>query len=376
MADAPLTPEKTESTEPTSLRDLLKPSSWPSTATVKEVAGKLYDAETRPGLVANGLTKCGAEKIFDAKSIGFVASLSTVSGLLEQKAAFAEMAGPYINKAYNPEGRKELVSEAAELASTKVIQPTRDFAAPYVSPYLSKFENKRAEIVSSKRYEKAVAALQQVREHPMELASEFKSKAIDLLKYEKLMSYREYVMSPEFQADTRRLVQVELPAIASDAASRGVHTLKHSANALAETVETRRAQVTTALERGYSAVKKVELDDLRARAKSLVGELQNEVSEGVSLAREKGFSASDAIARVKKVVAAIDSLFISGILTLADEPSKPADMNGGADSSMEVAPGSPAPTGGAATGADSIDADADDRDSLLSESAINRLGPI
>uniref|UniRef100_A0A7S4F3I4 Uncharacterized protein n=1 Tax=Chrysotila carterae TaxID=13221 RepID=A0A7S4F3I4_CHRCT len=77
-----------------------------------------------------------------------------------------------------------------------------------------------------------------------------------------------------------------------------------------------------------------------------------------------------------KVVAAIDSLFISGILTLADEPSKPADMNGGADSSMEVAPGSPAPTGGAATGADSIDADADDRDSLLSESAINRLGPI
>uniref|UniRef100_A0A7S4BMA4 Uncharacterized protein n=1 Tax=Chrysotila carterae TaxID=13221 RepID=A0A7S4BMA4_CHRCT len=109
---------------------------------------------------------------------------------------------------------------------------------------------------------------------------------------------------------------------------------------------------------------------------SLVGELQNEVSEGVSLAREKGFSASDAIARVKKVVAAIDSLFISGILTLADEPSKPADMNGGADSSMEVAPGSPAPTGGAATGADSIDADADDRDSLLSESAINRLGPI
>uniref|UniRef100_A0A6S9YKD2 Uncharacterized protein n=1 Tax=Chrysotila carterae TaxID=13221 RepID=A0A6S9YKD2_CHRCT len=202
MADAPLTPEKTESTEPTSLRDLLKPSSWPSTATVKEVAGKLYDAETRPGLVANGLTKCGAEKIFDAKSIGFVASLSTVSGLLEQKAAFAEMAGPYINKAYNPEGRKELVSEAAELASTKVIQPTRDFAAPYVSPYLSKFENKRAEIVSSKRYEKAVAALQQVREHPMELASEFKSKAIDLLKYEKLMSYREYVMSPEFQVRT------------------------------------------------------------------------------------------------------------------------------------------------------------------------------
>jgi len=283
----------------------------PSTAQVKEIAAKLYDVETRPELVAQGLTVIGAQKLLDEKALAVVASLSTYAGLIENKTALQELAAPYIEKAYNKEGRKELVSEAVDLASEKVIKPTKELAAPYVAPYVAKLESKRAEIVGSKRYEKAVSALQSVREHPMEMATELRSKAIDLLKYENLASYREYVLSDAFQADTRRLIQVDLPSIASDAASRGVEKVKTGATVLASELEAKYLQISDALERSKAAVKKIELDDLRARAKMLLNELQTEVAEGVQHARSDGFSLSDAMSRMKKVFAAIDSIFIA-----------------------------------------------------------------
>ena len=60
-----------------------------------------------------------------------------------------------------------------------------------------------------------------------------RAKAIDLIKYEKLQEYRAHVMSAEFQADTIRLVKVDLPNIAK----QGADTVRAKATTLADELE-------------------------------------------------------------------------------------------------------------------------------------------
>jgi len=242
-----------------------------------------------------------------------VASMTTIAGFRENSAVLQEMAAPYIKKACDKAGRKEL----AEMASEKVIKPTKEFAIPYVA----KLKAKRADLVASKRYEQAVSALQAVREHPLETAIELRAKAIDLLQYEKFASYREYVQSEEFQADTRRLVQLELPTIALDAASRGLDKVKQGAAMLATEIEATRL---TIVQCGYGMVQKIESKDFRSRSKALLAELQSQLTDGTQHVRTEGFSLTDAMMRIKRVAAAIDSLFISPERVSSEEPLAPA----------------------------------------------------
>eukprot|EP00308_Calcidiscus_leptoporus_P022594 CAMPEP_0119357480 /NCGR_PEP_ID=MMETSP1334-20130426/5853_1 /TAXON_ID=127549 /ORGANISM="Calcidiscus leptoporus, Strain RCC1130" /LENGTH=361 /DNA_ID=CAMNT_0007371731 /DNA_START=64 /DNA_END=1149 /DNA_ORIENTATION=- len=293
--------------------------------TLANIAAKLYDVETRPELIAQGLARwTPAQRLLDEKALALIASMSTYAGLKENSTVLQEMAAPYIKKACDKEGRKEL----AEIASEKVIKPTKEFAAPYVA----KLASKRAEIVASKRYEKAVSALHDLHEHPVETALELRSKAIDLLQYEKLATYREYIQSDEFQADTRRLVQVELPAIVSEAAARGLETVKQGASTLGTEIAATRGNVAAVFERGYEAVKKIELEALRTRAQALLVELQNEVADTAQHVRTEGFSMADAMMRIKRVASAIDSIVISPMVgsTLASPaegfvPAPPAE---------------------------------------------------
>jgi len=234
-----------------------------------------------------------------------------------------DMAAPYIKKARNADGRKELAVEANE----RILKPTREVAAPYVqpyvdsanakiiqptrelaAPYVAKLQSKRAAIVESPRYKAALEGLSAVRAHPLEVASDLKSKAIDLIKYDDLVAYREYVQSAEFQADTLKLIREDLPAIARDAARRGVELLHSKARALHEEVQAKRQALMEAWKRGYELGRSIELDDLRARARGLVSELQAQVSSKVEAVKGADYNPHEVIARLTKVFG-LDSFF-------------------------------------------------------------------
>merc|ERR1719258_89096 len=171
--------------------------------------------------------------------------MTTVAGLLEKKDAAMEIAAPYIAKARDAEGRKELAEEivATEtfqsgkaLLNEKVVEPvsarisaSKEYAAPYVA--------KLAELRNSERVESMIVAFQQAREHPAEKVGELRAKAVDLIKYENIRAYRDHVMSAEFQADTIQLVKVDLPAIAASAAKRGAENVKATATTMKEEVD-------------------------------------------------------------------------------------------------------------------------------------------
>lgn len=251
------------------------------------------------------------------------------------------------------------------MAAEKVIKPTKELAEPYIAksnemaaPYLAKMEAKRAEIVTSKRFEKAVSALKELREHPVETAAELKSKAIDLLKYDALVSYREYVQSDEFHADTMRLVKVELPAIANS----GVEKLKVGATSLAVDIETKRDQIVLALERGYSAARQLELNDLKDKMKLLLVEFHTEGSSLTAQVKAEGFSLTDAVARLKKVAAAIDSILVAPLLAANDTaPEPPVEEVAVADEPAATAPEEPVATApDAATATDEAEAAAEE----------------
>jgi len=166
---------------------------------------------------------------------------------------------------------------------------------------------------------KMVATHRNLREHPMETSTNLKATAIDLLKYDSLAQYREYVLSEEFQADTLKLIKVELPTIASVAAARGVEQVKLSATSLASDIDAKRGQIVLALERGYSAARKVELADLKDKFKELAAELQAEITSGAEHVKAEGFSLADAVLRMKKLAGAIDSILIAPLMVPADD---------------------------------------------------------
>jgi hypothetical protein len=282
-------------------------------AEMRAYASELYDNEKRPALVEKALRLAGAEAALNKigvvngsadKVVTAVAAMTTVAGLLEKKAAAIEIAAPYIAKARDADGRKELRDEIVSLeivqdgktyVQEKVVEPisarldkSKELAAPYVASakeYADPYVAKLAELRKSERVESMVAAFQQVRtahpsvtwgdggrgeatvaqraglrrgalrslgeararclthapalvastpvqdaafltvplvlslvarslswsqarEHPAEKAAELRATAVDLISYDNLRTYRDHVMSAEFQADTIQLVKV------------------------------------------------------------------------------------------------------------------------------------------------------------------------
>lgn len=370
--------------------------------TVRAVASQLYDAETRPGYVKGALdglvAKLGAEKLVGGtNAVEYVANFSTVTGLLAGKDDLSAVAAPYLAKARDSDGRKELVGEAKgfaapyvadakEIVDARVIQPTKHYvsatttdlrgyadakyastkgyadaklastkeaaapyieaglerAAPYVekgreaaAPYLAKLETtkakletKRDELTSGKRYEAAMAALLNAREHPAAVASELRATAVDLIRYDDLRAYRDHVMSAEFVSDTVRLVKVELPAIAASAAQRGATSLKAKAVGLAAELEAHTAKVAATCAAGYGLAADVNLaavrESLKASASALVAELQAELAGGLEHAKgSEGPSLADALARIKRVVQTVDRVVRDGVLSPALEYMSP-----------------------------------------------------
>lgn len=308
-------------------------------AELKTSALELYnDTEARPKKVQELLVSVGADKVLSRvvceakaeKVVAELSALSTLAGLSAKKTELSELAAPYIEKAGSADGRKELLSEGKELAAPYVtpyvekvqekINAGKEFAAPYLSsvkessaPYMAKLE----ELRRSERVEAMVLAFQEAREHPAEKVGELRAKAVDLIKYENIKAYRDHVLSAEFQADTARLVKVELPAIASSAAKRGAETIKSSAIALAEEIEGHKDKVKSLVSQGYEMASQVEVEVLREKIKTtsnaLLAELQLELSLGVEHAKVEGLSLSDIVERIKRIGTAIDKMVITPI---------------------------------------------------------------
>ena len=129
------------------------------------------------------------------------------------------------------------VAEAKARASPYVAE-AKARSTPYVAPYIARGLDTKDAVLSDARVQKAVAALkgkfEQVRERPAGVARELKTQTIDLIKYEKLGEYRAYVCSEHFVADTRRLVQEDLPALAKEATRLGAHGVKAGAELMKE----------------------------------------------------------------------------------------------------------------------------------------------
>lgn len=164
-----------------------------SIADATQMLKDLYnDTETRPQKVAEALHTAGlatvlqkaglnvsADKVVDA-----LASMTTIEGFVEKKNAAKDIAGEYIAKARDTDGRKEIVEEiaATETYQTakatiteKVVEPVsakinagKELAAPYVAsakemsdPYVAKL----AELRKSERVEAMISAFNEVGTH-------------------------------------------------------------------------------------------------------------------------------------------------------------------------------------------------------------------
>merc|ERR1719327_56117 len=167
--------------------------------------------------------------------------------------------------------RKELLTEGATLVSDKIIQPAKEAATPYVAPVVEKVSEKAAPIIvksketaapyiakgkevaapyiakgmetkeavmKDERVQKAVENLKDklaaVRERPADVARELGTNALDLIKYDQLVEYRDYVCSEQFVADTTKLVKEDLPTLAKDAAAKGQEKAQAAATVLKE----------------------------------------------------------------------------------------------------------------------------------------------
>jgi len=193
----------------------------------------------------------------------------------------------------------------------QLIEDTKELAGPYVAPYISSVKESTAPYVAkldelrrSERVEAMIEAFNEAREHPAEKVSELKAKAVDLIKYDALLSYRNHVMSAEFQADTTRLVK-ELPMVATAAAKSGAEKVKETATALAEEIEGHKTKVKELVASGYDYASEIDVEAFKAKvaamSATLVKELHSEVSLGVEQYKTVGFSMADVIERLKRV---------------------------------------------------------------------------
>jgi len=283
----------------------------------------LYDTETRPiiagKLVSKAIEAVGAETVVPQEAVDYVASLTTYSGLLEKGTELYDAARPYLEKANDSTGRKELIHDTLGFASekilepakakakakldTKVVQPTKELAAPYIQ----KMATKKEALVSDNRVESALENLKYAKEHPKEVVESLKLKAINLIKYDDVASYREYVLSPQFQDDTKRMIQVELPAIACDAAGKGRAKLALAATTLSAELELKSAALRAAAKRGYEWGTTAEYREIQAAAAALVHSAiehinvhTEQITNGVVEIKNGNLSLSDVISNVVK----------------------------------------------------------------------------
>ena len=154
---------------------------------VRTFATELYDVETRPQKVADTLLSLGADKVLskvglvdDAdKIVTAVASMTTISGLIEKKESAMKLAAPYIAKVRDADGRKELKEDlvAAKQSGQAIltervngaVTKSKEFAAPYVAEakkYTDPYAAKLAELRNSERVESMITAFQEVRASP------------------------------------------------------------------------------------------------------------------------------------------------------------------------------------------------------------------
>lgn len=254
-----------------------------------------------------------------------MASLTTVSGLLAKTSELQVIAMPYVEKVKCADGRKELIQEGVVIAQKRIIKPTVDVATPYVqsahakiveptkqlaAPYVARIVSGRDALLADERCQKALAGLRHVRAHPLEVAQELKTKAVDLVKYDDLVAYRAYVQSPEFQADTVKLLRDDLPTIARDAARRGLELLQQKTTLLADELQARRAAFHDAWARGFSGATSFEFDDLRSRARALVEELQQQLASRMEAVKGADYNVQEVIARLTKIFG-LDKFFTS-----------------------------------------------------------------
>lgn len=326
-------------------------------AEIKETAGQLYDVETRPKLVMDALVYLNAEKILGKvglvngsaeKVVRAVADMTTVGGLIEKKNELVEIAAPYVEKAKDAEGRKELKEQLASMydekvapiVDEKVVEPVKAkyaagqaFVAPYVtavkeSATVVTTAKKIEEIRKSERVEKMIAAFQAAREHPAEKIGEMRAKAVDLIKYDNIKSYRDYIMSEEFQSDTIKLVKVTLPTIAMDAAKNGKASVEKAAIDLATKVDEYKtsaiAFVTSTKDTAYGKIPtKEEVEAMRLKLKEsallLLSELSVELKGGYKTIKDDGFKLAEVKKTVFSVVGVVDKIVVSPTTTYLKE---------------------------------------------------------
>jgi len=363
-------------------------------AEMRAYASELYDNEKRPALVEKALRLAGAEAALNKigvvngsadKVVTAVAAMTTVAGLLEK----IEIAAPYIAKARDADGRKELRDEIVSLeivqdgktyVQEKVVEPisarldkSKELAAPYVASakeYADPYVAKLAELRKSERVESMVAAFQQAREHPAEKAAELRATAVDLISYDNLRTYRDHVMSAEFQADTIQLVKVDLPAIVASAAERGASGVKSTASTMKEEMDKYSAQI-AALVPSEGEVRIV-AEKVKATGSELLIELQAELASGVDHVKTEGFSLADTIERLKRVVSLVEKMVVVPLIKTVkdDEADEAADVTDAAtgaeegatpdeaedfeDAAEEAADAAPEEPGGAEPGKESV----------------------
>ncbi|KAG8469205.1 hypothetical protein KFE25_007723 [Diacronema lutheri] len=302
-------------------------------SSVSVTVRELYDTRTRPSLVYKTLLRFGAEKYLDPKQIEMISKLTTVQALMDKSVEIQQVATPYIKKATHADGRKEL----AVLANDNIVKPTFDVASARAKPYVSKaneviiqparervaplvdvLERNRLAIVGSPRFKRALEGVNKARAHPIETAQELRSNVIDLIKYDNLVSYREYVLSPEFQADTLKLLKEDLPMIAREAARRGYGLLHSSSVALSDELHAKRAALADAWKHGFQmGHSSVELQKLRDTALKLVDQLKAKLLTTAEKVQAKGseltteYHVREAIERITKIFG-LDGLFRGG----------------------------------------------------------------
>ena len=245
--------------------------------TVVDITTSVLEPESRVAVVEKALRKLHADSIVGESGVSEIAKVTTVAGALEktsEKAAVlrqkttekaeslrqkttlkAQSLCPtccehaaklyerspsneeikafvkeILAQAKHAEGRKQIVCDTTQVARAHLITP----AKAYVAPYIAKANEKKEAVLSDARVIKMLEGLKHAKEHPMETASELREMAVDLIKYENIGAYREYVLSPQFQADTLRIIKEDLPQLADRAAAGGLATAHATAERLRE----------------------------------------------------------------------------------------------------------------------------------------------
>ncbi|EOD08558.1 hypothetical protein EMIHUDRAFT_465517 [Emiliania huxleyi CCMP1516] len=253
----------------------LAPNTRRSTVPVEALA----TCTTAAGLVkeAPALLERAAPRLYEKGSGLFEKSKEKYEELVPVVAEYKEAVAARVTLAREgADGRAAVLAEGKELATERIVVPARAAAAPYIAKIADRkaaLVEKKEALLADKRLARALDALHEAhahrawptrtgpgprapglahgrpvdsdttrviteacgaRAHPVATAEALRETACDLLQYEKLVAYREYVLSDAFARDTRRLVQEDLPSLARGAAQHSLDRLHAATAALSE----------------------------------------------------------------------------------------------------------------------------------------------